>query len=508
MPTAALPRPRGAWLAPRGTDRFSPACPGFFNWSFLPRVRSLATPAEMPERDEALKALVARFKADPDGTFAALADALLSRGHAFEALRVSEHGLDRNPGHLEGRIERARALIAAGRPKVAYVELQRCLALAPEDRRTLRLLGQVYKEAGAPERAADLLARRSHHERLKVPESAPSAPLAEPVPAAPPTRPLFFDLAADLGLQVAPRKGPPRRIEVTQVIRRKQAPRPPRTHSELRSIEGPIVDATQPGQVEEMPQPDGTETTEETLAPIFAPDTLAPVEDEPLTLEGQDFQLQPVETGDLWLEDEPGLGVPPPTSNQQAQGDDGLPLPPTDPGVPIPDEDGLSTWPPVDPPPPLSDIHSDEPSDRSREPSGPRAERSTPRPAETSSETGRGRLTAASPSAPPHPEGPPSPGRGPPNAVPLDPRAMGLEPGPIPTADLPGVIQERRSWRVPALTVRTVEPTPRARIRRWIGVGLLAAYTAGGVWLGWSRFSSWLAAPNGIASPTERVSSP
>src|SRR5262245_41342759 len=115
----------------------------------------------MPHADEALKSLVARFKDAPGSpAFTELAAALLARGHAAEALRIAEHGLQIVPLSVDGRIERAAALLALGRPRVAFVELKRALAINPTNRRAMRLLGKVDVDAGTPGKAAELLAQR------------------------------------------------------------------------------------------------------------------------------------------------------------------------------------------------------------------------------------------------------------------------------------------------------------------------------------------------------------
>lgn len=410
----------------------------------------MASPAEIPERDEALKALVARFKQDPDGTFAPLAAALLSRGHAAEALRVSEHGLDRHPGHVEGRLERAKALLASGRPRVAFVELQRCLALAPDDRRTLRLLGQVFKEAGAPERAAQLLARRSKHDEIKEVESAPPERLEarEPVEASHDAKPLFFDLAADLGLAVPARTESPKRIEVTQVIRRKAIPRPPRSHSELRAIEGPIVDATQPGQLEEA-----VPTEMDLLAdvsPVFSADTLQPLEDEPLVLEGHDFQLQPVETGDLFLNDEDEAVVSPPPPPGAAMRSD---MPRSDPFL--------------DPEAPL-----DEPWTAPTLGSGDRPDFRTPTVRDAIAPNPRSATGETDPD--------------------IQARAVPQDFDQLLTGDIPNRIEERRSWKVAPFSYRVAERTPRQRLGQAMVVAALAGYAVLLVWFGWPKLSAWL----------------
>jgi hypothetical protein len=288
----------------------------------------------MPQQDEALKALVVRFKDSPERGFIPLASALLSRGHASEALRVAELGLQLMPESVEGRVERAAALLALGRPRVAYVELRRALCIDPAHRRGMRLLGKAFVDAGAPGRAAELLAKRSAmpisedppsvHQGAKGVAKADVSDLLSPSAKAAPERPairaeseiepepdfspppslanvpdLFSDLTKDLGLGAAiPELA--RRVEVTQIIRRKAAlPRPPRSESELREIEGPIVDTTQPGELE-------TQTDEpEQLSPKREPPSLFnagtnpalegfSLDDEPLFQEHLPFDVRPV----------------------------------------------------------------------------------------------------------------------------------------------------------------------------------------------------------------------
>lgn len=250
----------------------------------------MIAPSDIPGADETLKALFTRFRAAPGSeAFEELAEALLARGHANEALQISEHGLQRLPTHVGGRIQRAAALLALGRPRVAYVELLRAVALEPTNAKALRLLGKVYVEAGAPDRAAKLLAQRHQAATQARQKEAPPPPIpAAPVPAdeeldetrrieipedlgarlTPPLSPrsseaptlapalsappaptdvadLFAELTKDLGLK--PERSVSTKVEVTQVIRLKQQPRP-RPH--LSTIHGPIVDTTQPGDLE------------------------------------------------------------------------------------------------------------------------------------------------------------------------------------------------------------------------------------------------------------------
>lgn len=322
----------------------------------------------MPHADEALKSLVDRFREAPGSrAFTELAAALLARGHAAEALRVAEHGLQLVPENVDGRVERAAALLALGRPRVAYVELRRALAIDPHHRRGMRLLGKAFVDAGSPTRAAALLARRSFTADLPRTDpradpradprtdpraEAPTAPSRggltgdlelerqerrpkpsqsdrgngrSPAPPRPPPRDgewdsipeiptpslggalpqLFSELTKDLGLGSDGPEAPLRRVEVTQIIRRKAMPRPPRSASELAAIEGPIVDTTQPGDVVEVQNYDpGLATATREPVPLFGAPAggLASftLDDEPLFQEHMPFAVRPVNADPEW----------------------------------------------------------------------------------------------------------------------------------------------------------------------------------------------------------------
>ncbi|MEM7675737.1 MAG: hypothetical protein AAF449_07000 [Myxococcota bacterium] len=284
----------------------------------------MAAPAEIPHADEALKTLVQRFKASPGSSaFTTLAAALLARGHAAEALRITEHGLQLVPGSVEGRVERAAALLGQGRPRMAYVELLRALAIEPQHRRAQRLLGKAFVDSGAPERAAALLAQRSSaietddSQSVHTPPSpknlaaslisdlTDNSPTTEtewqaPQPHESVLPDLFSALTKDLGLGGAvPEASPQRRVEVTQIIRRKARPRPPRSASELAEIDGPIVDTSQPTPaIDTNDEPVPTITAKEKI-PLFpqSPDfaTLS-LDDEPLFQEHMPFAVRPVKS--------------------------------------------------------------------------------------------------------------------------------------------------------------------------------------------------------------------
>jgi hypothetical protein len=311
--------------------------------------------ADIPGADETLKAMFARFRAAPESPiFEELAEALLARGHANEALQITEHGLQKLPTHVGGRIQRAAALIALGRPKVAYIELLRALAIESDNARAQRLLGRVFVEAGAPDRAAKLLAKRHQNRRREEPPKPAVAPVAAPPipdvdqeetrrieipfeiaskpatvaetpgpeahlsqdllplePAEPtaklsaPTIPradvanLFAELTKDLGLK--PERPVVSRVEVTQVIRMRQAPKP-RPH--LSSIDGPIVDTTHPGELELLDDADiepieATKTPASLFDVVTSPHGLAgmSLSDEPLFHEDLPFRVDAVKEG-------------------------------------------------------------------------------------------------------------------------------------------------------------------------------------------------------------------
>ncbi len=282
------------------------------------RFETVSSPAEIPHADEALKALVVRFKEAPGSSACTeLASALLARGHASEALRVAEHGLQLVPDQVDGRVERAAALLALGRPRVAYVELRRALAIDPTHRRGMRLLGKTYRDAGAPGRAAALLAKRSMDPDYEAPpppkpakkkaewrqrpaiDADTTAPLPSNAGAIPE---LFSALTKDLGLGAAvPETTAPRRVEVTQIIRRKGLMRPPRSASELAEIDGPIVDTTQPGHILESDLDElAQEVTTREPAPLFSAASSAglnafALDDEPLFQEDMPFAVRPVD---------------------------------------------------------------------------------------------------------------------------------------------------------------------------------------------------------------------
>lgn len=340
------------WASP-----FWGSWPWFRDGGAFGNVRPVTAPADIPGADETLKAVFARFRAAPESpVFEELAEALLARGHANEALQITEHGLQKIPTHVGGRIQRAAALIALGRTRVAYVELLRALALENDNARAQRLLGRVFVEAGAPDRAAKLLAERHKNRkrtedtrpsdgavaappipdvdqeetrRIEVPfeptATAPAQVITEmpegeitdaapiPKPAAAPATPsrlvapevpadlanLFAELTKDLGLN--PERPISSRVEVTQVIRLRQQPKP-RAH--LSSIDGPIVDMTQPGDLEVLSS-DDLEPIETTKTPASLFDVVTSphglggmsLSDEPLFHEDLPFRVDAVPEG-------------------------------------------------------------------------------------------------------------------------------------------------------------------------------------------------------------------
>ena len=304
----------------------------------------------MPHADEALRALFDRFRKAPGTSVSGeLAEALLIRGHATESLRIAEHGLQLSPADADGRVHRASALLALSRPKVAYVELMRALAVAPEHRKALRLLGKVFVEAGAPARAAALL-RQRHEDAVLPPQSEPppdrtdtTTDAPDPIFPPPPGRPtievahrdttpvhgghappplapehvrteppegspipeLFASLTQDLGLGPVPNDfagGPI--VEVTQVIRARLKPRTQRPDDELSSIEGPIVDNnTSTGRLQairDMPSAPAPKPRRPSSVydVVTSPEFHITIDDEPLFEESMPFAVRPVNVRD------------------------------------------------------------------------------------------------------------------------------------------------------------------------------------------------------------------
>lgn len=261
--------------------------------------------AELGGRDEALKALVRRFQDDPKaGVFAELGRGLLARGHASEALSVCEHGLQMHPTHLDGRLERASALLALGRPRVAYVELRRALSLVPSHPRAMRLLGQAFKDAGAPERAAELLRKRSDKLSYLTPSREIPRPSGLPGPAPSPELQGLkepagamssFPFSMDLGLN---RPLPPqeqRAIQVTQVIRNRIESQ---DDAALTSgIHGPIVDTSHSSLQLDHGDESTRGITLQAPNPLFEiASSMLDDEDEPLFQEDLPFDVRPVQS--------------------------------------------------------------------------------------------------------------------------------------------------------------------------------------------------------------------
>jgi len=448
----------------------------------------VSSAAEIPQRDEALKSLVTRFKEAPgSGAFVELAAALLARGHASESLRIAEHGLQLVPGSADGRVERAAALLALGRPRVAYVELLRALAIHPNHKRGMRLLGRAFVDAGAPGRAAALLAKRSGRQAAApAGGSFQDRPHIDEIPVNPPVMPavrsgedvpaLFSALTKDLGLGSAalPQRVPPRRVEVTQIIRRKALPRPPRSASELAEIEGPIVDTTQPGQIHDLTledEPADAVVTTREPAPLwngqasnlanFALDDFA-LDDEPLFQEHMPFEVRPVAGPYNELSDDlPNL------SGDLDQGDTVVddiedaagPLEPiSTPSGPSPMHLG---------PPPLNS-GSPRPTTSDLElPAGPR------RPAMEVPQ----RSPAVNPRAP--------------TAL-LPPMDGGSRSGPDFEGVPQGAVVEKSRRREPGLELVTPK-VPPARVAIAVATALaMLLYVVGLVWLGSDRLSVWL----------------
>ncbi len=254
------------------------------------------------------------------------------------------------------------------------------------------------------------------------------------------------------------RQAPPR-VEVTQIMRRKRLPRAPRSESELGSIDGPIVDTTQPGHLEIEEDEPAPVQTSNVPNPLFTGDlALGLQDDEPLFQENMPFAIRPVaqDTGDLASDGSDTIVediAESPEPYQPVQG----------PG-------------PVAPMPGLEDAGADKAATLTDD---LRMQQSLRKPDPRSETVPLGGLSVDGiPTGEmPSPAGKTSPG------VPNVPTA---------TADLPPVVEKNRSFTPGRLSV-VDGPTPTSRI---LLAGLMAVVMVGFLvglgWLGQDRLQLWL----------------
>jgi len=85
--------------------------------------------------------------------FINIGNALDNLGKHGEAIDHYSKVLDQQPGSVEGRYYRARALLAVGEPEKAMADVKYCLALSPADQRAIALQGVLHAELGQDEEA-------------------------------------------------------------------------------------------------------------------------------------------------------------------------------------------------------------------------------------------------------------------------------------------------------------------------------------------------------------------
>ena len=107
--------------------------------------------------------------------FVRLAEAYRTIGQRDEARAVLDHGLAETPGHLAGRVLRAKLGCEEGRLGEARRDLAEVLARLPEHHLALQTLALVERTAGDPDAERDAL----EQVRLVVPEPAVLVRLAE-----------------------------------------------------------------------------------------------------------------------------------------------------------------------------------------------------------------------------------------------------------------------------------------------------------------------------------------
>ncbi len=97
-----------------------------------------------------LAALEEAWRRDPLALFVRLAGAYLDRDRLDDARAVLDHGLAARPGHLAGRVCKARLALARQHPGEARAELDEVLALRDDHWDALRLLAEVARSTGDP----------------------------------------------------------------------------------------------------------------------------------------------------------------------------------------------------------------------------------------------------------------------------------------------------------------------------------------------------------------------
>jgi tetratricopeptide (TPR) repeat protein len=102
----------------------------------------------MPDNSR-IEDLRRRVQKDPTSiAFAQLAEECRRAGHYQEAIDVCRAGLAVHPGYTSARVTLGRALLQLDRLDDAQAELQRVLAIAPDNLSAIRGLAQIHERQG------------------------------------------------------------------------------------------------------------------------------------------------------------------------------------------------------------------------------------------------------------------------------------------------------------------------------------------------------------------------
>ncbi len=108
------------------------------------------------------KSLVEKFQqilsADPASmVFVELAKSLLEQGETPRAVEICRAGLEHHPESILGRVLLGRALLISGKPDEASLELERAVAVDPENPYGYNLVAEALMKHGARRRAIPVL---------------------------------------------------------------------------------------------------------------------------------------------------------------------------------------------------------------------------------------------------------------------------------------------------------------------------------------------------------------
>lgn len=110
--------------------------------------------ADDPATESAIRRHEERLARDPTSlAFAPLADAYRKAGRIREAIALCQDGLGRYPHYFTARLILAKALMAAGSEDQALAELTVLVEQSPDDVQCHRLLADLHRRRGNPDRA-------------------------------------------------------------------------------------------------------------------------------------------------------------------------------------------------------------------------------------------------------------------------------------------------------------------------------------------------------------------